>query len=445
MKNIKKKLAIFLALGLTLTACGSKGNDSDKTDTDNTTATDGKLKGEITLQAEETWKDYYQKAIDKITKENPEAKISLVIKPSFDHIDIIDKTDATNKDVADVFALPADRFTGLAENDVLAALDAKAMADELGGFSDYDKGLGGNLKLGEDYLAFPYNIETLITFVNTANAKTLGIDSTKKIEVLDQKDAATVLLPMFDAWYGVAPNNAGSIDLLAKEGDSFKSTYAMKYEELSQDQKAVFDAIYGYWKLHNDQSTSLFDENAGWGYIDDQFKTGGKGVFRLGGPWEAATYATQAGDGNLAIYPIGHITIAGKPLTHWQGGWALGVNARIEEDADKMALAQAVIKELVNPQNAVELYKSTGKILENVTNDVYEKSDLSQTDKDVIKNVLESYTSSPARPLYKEYGKVWDTWKNSVLSWNSKKPSDAKAAYTELNAAFTDMMQQIGQ
>jgi arabinogalactan oligomer/maltooligosaccharide transport system substrate-binding protein len=39
---------------------------------------------------------------------------------SFDHIDTLDQTDATNPDVADVFALPADRLTNLAGKDLLA-------------------------------------------------------------------------------------------------------------------------------------------------------------------------------------------------------------------------------------------------------------------------------------------------------------------------------------
>lgn len=449
-KNWKVLIALSLALVLALSACGKKPAETTSESAASGEAVEtGTLKGEITVQAEEGWVEYYQKAIDKIVAANPEAKITIKQAGAFDHLDIISNTDATNADVADVFAIPADRFSDLAGNDVLAALPAKEMAEALGGFTDYDKGLGGNLKDGDSYLAFPFNIETLVTFVNTKNAEAEGIDASKPLEMTEQKKAATILLPLFDAWYGVAPNNAGGIELLGKDGDNFVATYASAYGELNADQKAVFEAIYGYWKLNNDEGTSLFDAEAGWGYVDESFKTGGDtnghvGVIRLGGPWDATAFA-EATEGNMEVYPIGQITIAGKPLTHWQGGWALAANSRIEGDADKMALAEALIKELVNPENAVELYKATGKILENVTTDVYENSDLSDLDKSVIKNVLESYKASPPRPLYKEYVQVWDTWKNAVLSWNSKKPADAEAAYGELNAAFTAMMQQIGK
>ena len=322
------------------------------------------------------------------------------------------------------------------------------MAEALGGFGNIDEGLTGNFKIVDDYLAFPMNIETLITFINTKNAEKAGIDVTKPIELTEVKDPATVLLPLFDAWFGVAPNNAGGIELLAEDGEKFMSTYTSEYAGLNADQKAVFDAIYNYWKLHNDSKTPLFDADAGWGYIDEQFTTGGNGVIRLEGPWATSgdgVIAKEIQAGNVSVHPIGQITIAGKPLTHWQGGWTLVANSRIEDDSDKMALAVELIKEIVNPEHAVDFYKATGKILENVPAETYQNSDLSDIDKEVITNVLESYKVSPARPLFKEYGEVWDTWKNAVLSWNTVNPANAEAAYNELKASFESMMQQIEQ
>ncbi|MFM1524614.1 MULTISPECIES: sugar ABC transporter substrate-binding protein [Helcococcus] len=441
-KNLKSLVASMLAFTLVLSACGTSKpaqKDADK-------PADGKLKGEITVQAEKGWMEYYKKAVDKITKANPDAKITLKETGAFEHLEVITKTDATNKDVADVFAIPADKFTELADNNVLGAIPAAEMAKELGGFDDFDNGLGGQFKKDKDYLAFPFNIESLVTFVNTKNAEALKIDHTKPFEMTAQKDAATVLLPFFDAWFGVAPNNAGGLDLLAKNEGKFASTYANPYDKLNADQKAVFDGIYGYWKLNKDAGTPLFDTEAGWGYIDKEFTTGGKGVIRLDGPWSTAgdgVIAKEIKAGNVEVYPINHITVAGKPFAHWKGGWALAINSRIEENKDKVALATAVIKEVVNPANAIDLYKSTGKILGNVKADVYKASDLSEIDKKVVTNVIESYNVSPARPLFKEYGQVWDTWKNAVLSWNSVKPADPAAAYKELNAAFTSMLEQL--
>lgn len=194
-KNWKVWIALSLALVLALSACGKKPAETTSESAASGEAVEaGTLKGEITVQAEEGWVEYYQKAIDKIVAANPEAKITIKQAGAFDHLDIISNTDATNADVADVFAIPVDRFSDLAGNDVLAALPAKEMAEALGGFTDYDKGLGGNLKDGDSYLAFPFNIETLVTFVNTKNAEAEGIDASKPLEMTEQKKAATILL-----------------------------------------------------------------------------------------------------------------------------------------------------------------------------------------------------------------------------------------------------------
>ena len=441
-----KLISLLLALVLVFVACSPSGGSEKETKDEG--GNSESIKAEITVQAESGWKAYYEEAIKRVLEKHPESKIDIIESGSFDHIKIIDNTDATNADVADVFSLPADRFTNYAENQVLAALPAAEMAEALGGFGNIDEGLTGNFKIGDDYLAFPMNIETLITFINTKNAEKAGIDVTKPIELTEVKDPATVLLPLFDAWFGVAPNNAGGIELLAEDGEKFMSTYTSEYAGLNADQKAVFDAIYNYWKLHNDSKTPLFDADAGWGYIDEQFTTGGNGVIRLEGPWATSgdgVIAKEIQAGNVSVHPIGQITIAGKPLTHWQGGWTLVANSRIEDDADKMALAVELIKEIVNPEHAVDFYKATGKILENVPAETYQNSDLSDIDKEVITNVLESYKVSPARPLFKEYGEVWDTWQNAVLSWNTVNPANAEAAYNELKASFESMMQQIEQ
>lgn len=447
-KNFKIILALLLVLSMALSACAPAAPKQDAPK-QNEQPEAGKqqeqgstsLKGEITVQAETAWMDYYKKAAEKIMQANPEAKITVKEIGAFEHLDLLNSTDATNPDFADVFAMPADRFFDLAEKEVLASIDAQSMAAELGGFENYDAGLGGNLKYNDNYLAFPYNIETLVNFVNTANAKAEGIDHTMPIEMNDVKKPQTILLPIFDAWFGVAAVNSAKIEMLNfdKEGKLF-SDLTTEFAALEADKKALVESLYKYWKLNTDAKTPLFDADAGWGYIDDTFTTGGQGVFRIGGPWETNGNVEKAGLENLEVYPINHITINGKPLAHWQGGWGLAVNSRIEDDVDKMLLATELIKELVRPENAVELYKATGKILENVGADVYEASDLSDLDKKVIKNVIVSYKVSPPRPLFKEFGRVWDTWKNAVLSWNAVNPADAEAAYKEIKASFDSMM-----
>ena len=405
------------------------------------------MKGEITVQAEETWEEFYKEAAARITEANPDAKINLQIIGSFEHVDIITNTSADNADVADVFALPSDRFTGLLENDVLAPINAQAIADKATGFKNLDESMAALLKDEEDYFAFPFNIETLFSYVNVNNAKEAGIDlEATTFDLAEQTDEKQVLLQLPDAWYGVSLNNAVGMNLLAKAEDgTLSSDYTKEYDELDADKKAMFDGLYNYWKLHNDKGTDLMgDSDARNAYVTDTFKDGAGGVIRLDGPWAAEGLREDIEKGAIDVYPISKLQIAGKPLVHWQAGWVLAVNARNEEDADKMALAEAFIAELLKPENAPKLYLATGKILENADLSVYEGSaDLTDFDKKLIKTCIDSYSTSVGRPLFTEFDSVWETWENAIKSWSNTKPADPKAAYNEVKASFDSMMENF--
>jgi arabinogalactan oligomer/maltooligosaccharide transport system substrate-binding protein len=105
-----------------------------------------------------------------------------------------------------------------------------------------------------------------------------------------------------------------------------------------------------------------------------------------------------------------------------------------------MALAQAMIEEIMNVDYAVDFFKATGKIMENVDVSVYMNSDMSDTDKVVVEAVIESYQDAPARPLFTEWGSVWSTWENGLLSWSAVQPATVEEAYAEVQASFKAMM-----
>lgn len=443
MKNVRRILALLLVLTLVFTACGKKEGTAPPATKPAETA-EGGLTGEISVQAETDWVEYYKAAAERVKANNPDAVINIIEVGAFDHLDTMDNTDALNKDVADLFAIPADRLYGLNDALVLNPIDAEALAAELGGWSDYNAGLGGQFNIDGEYLAFPFNIETLITYANKSNAEAAGIDLANPVEFSNQDNEARVLLPLFDAWFGVAVTNAVDIELLGKnENGEFYSDMTKEFSDLTADQQQAMEAIYNYWSAHNAANTPLFDTDAGWGYVDDEFRTGANGVIRLGGPWEQVTMTELAGEENIIINSIDHITINGNPLSHWKGGWGLAVNSRIEKDEDKINLAYAMIKEIVNPEYAVDLFNATGKILENATIETYKNSDLTDIQKEIIAAVYQSYEKAPARPLFSEWGQVWDTWKNALLSWNSVQPKTAEEGYNEIKASFDAMMTNI--
>lgn len=434
---MKKLLSLLLiaVMMFSLVACGSKDEEVTK----DPVVTD--LNATISVQVEATWLEYYEAVKARVLETYPSAKIEFIEVGSFDHLDTLDKTDVTNSDVADVFALPADRIYGLAQNQALASLDAKAMAANVGGFANYDAGLGGNFNIDGEYLAFPMNIETLITFANTTNAAASNINLSGTVEFTDL-NPEEMLIPIWNAWFGVAVTNSADIELLGKDdsGNLFSDLTA-DWSDLPAEKQAVFTAIYEYWKAHDAAGTPLWDENAAWGYMDDAFKSGGQTAMRIDGPWSTGGLSNLANSGaDLNIIPINQVTLNGLPLAHWKGGWGLGINARVEGNADQMKLAQKFVEEVVNTEYAVDFFNATGKILENVDPSVYLESGMTDENKAVVASVIASYQDAPARPLFTEWGPVWDTWKNGLLSWSAVKPATVEAAYAEVQASFKAMM-----
>lgn len=429
-----------MVMMFSLVACGSDEKEVT-TDPVTTNAEVADLDATISVQVEAAWLEYYEAAKARVLETYPSATIDFIEVGSFDHLDTLDKTDVTNTDVADVFALPADRIYGLAQNQALAGLDAKAMATNVGGFADYDAGLGGNFNVEGEYLAFPMNIETLINFANTANATASNVDLSGTVEFTDL-NPESMLIPIWNAWFGVAITNSAGIELLGKDdAGALFSDLTADWADLAPEKQAVMTAIFDYWKAHDAAGTPLWDENAAWGYMDDAFKSGGQTSIRLEGPWSTGGLSNLANTGaDLNIIPINQVTLNGLPLAHWKGGWGLGVNARVEGNADQMMLAQKFIEELVNTDYAVDFFNATGKILENVDPSVYLESEMTDENKAVVASVIASYQDAPARPLFTEWGPVWDTWKNGLLSWSAVKPATVEAAYAEVQASFKAMM-----
>lgn len=428
--------ALIAISAVSFVACGSddKGTEGGA----------GAEAASITVQVEEGWLPYYEEARDRVLADNPDAKIEFVTIGAFDHLDNIDNTDATNPDVADVFALPLDRLYGLSNNNVLAAVDAKTMAENVGGFKDFDNGIGGNLKVDGEYLAFPYNIETLIGYVNVENAKAAGVDVTQPVE-FSELGYESLLTLVHDAWFGVGFANSAELEFLAKgEDGKFTTDLTKEFKDLTAEEQALFESLFNYWGEHHKNKTDLWDKKAAGGYLDTAFNNGGNGAIRIDGPWAAPNLVERVGsEENLEVISLDKILVNGNPLVHWKGGWALGVNSRIEEDESAMALSQEFIEEIVNPEFAKDLFEHTGKILENVEPSAYEGIDA--LNKKVIDATYASYEKAIARPLFTEYGKVWDSWQNALLSWSSTNPTSAEEAYGQVKASFEAMMAEINQ
>ncbi len=462
---MKKKIASLLLTALvastvaactpaddtTTTAGTTPGTTTAGETTPGTTTADGTTtpgdsledpKASITVQAEGSWLPYYEAAVTALKDKYPDSTVEIVEVGSFDNLDAIDSTDATNTDIPDVFALPFDRLSSMISKEALAPIDAEKMAQDLGGYPDFVS-VGSVLKDGEDYLAFPMNIETLITFVNPNNAEAQGVDLTQPFEMADQENFA-LAVTAYDAWFGVAFANAVDLELLGKNEDgTFYSDMTKEWSELSEDQQGMINELHRYWQRVYADKPELWDEQAAGGAINDMFNDGGEVVYKIDGPWGTPGLVEAVPE--LDVMPLSQITVNGSPLKHWQGLWALGINSRNEGDEAKMTLATELIKEILNPANAEEFFNITGKIMANVPAADYEATGLSDIEKKTIAATIESFEISENRPLFSEWGNVWDTWKNALVSWNNGQPATGEEAYSALKDSFTAMMGNLGQ
>ena len=433
MKRISKLLSA-ITLGLFTVSCGVNGQSN---------STSGSVGGskeiKISVQAEKDWIEHYKKAAERVKSKYSNANIEIVEIGSFDNLDTMDSTGVSNADVPDVYAVPADRVNTLYKNDSLTPFDAEKLAKEIGGWENFRDGLASSFRINEEYYAFPMNIETLITFANSKNAKDKGIDLTKTIE-FSSLNYDDMLISLWDLWYGVSFMNSIDFDLLSKDSNgNLKSDFQKNFSDLTQDQQNLFKVFYEYWKKHNENKTDLWDKSATWSYIDDKFSQNTS--LRLDGPWSTKSLSELIGSTDiLEVVPINQITVNGKELSHWKSGWGLAINPRIEEDKEKLDVAIEMIKQIVNPEYAVDLFKSTSKILENVSEETYLASNLTDIDKKVISAVLRSYKTSIPQPTFEEWSDVWGAWENGMISWASVKPASPEEAYETLQASFIAML-----
>lgn len=397
----------------------------------------------ITVQVEPSWWSYYYEARDRVLQIYPRADIRFVETGMFDHLDVLDATGSYNQDVADVFTFPYDRYHNLRAYSALAQVDGDSYNVISDGKYSTENGMMKALSEEGDHYAYPFSIETLMVFANEANAGAQNVNLNGAIELTDH--IKNVTIPMFNAWFGIPAMNAADIALLEKDASgNLYSDMTRDYGTLSQDEKKVFEGIYDYWKFYNDYNDDMFDTSNAWGFMENQFTEGKPGVIRLEGPWASSYIGNGMSDpDNLRILPINQLEINGIPIKHWRFGSMLGFNARIEGDKEKQILAEAMVMELINPEYAVDFFQVTGRILESADPARYQVNGIDSRDSEMIAALAASYELAAYRPVFVEWGKVWQAWESGVLSWNSIQPGSAEEAYGLIQNAFIEMMNDL--
>lgn len=451
---MKRKITLFLILSLLITslaACKDPNKNSEINNGSNDEVIEddeGKKdnnkdeKITITVQVEKEWREYYEKAADRVKDRYPNANIEFIEKSTVEHIELLDNINPEDEKVADLFTLPLERLYDMEKKYVLGQLDAKSIAENLNISDHYDKGLGAQFKVDDRYMAFPMNIKTLLNFVNTKNAQANDIDTVKDIEFTELSNE-DILIPLFDIWYGISFMNATNIELLTKvEPYEFYSDMTRYFSELSVDEEETFRAIFNYWYYSQKEDSKLFSKDEYMDFMDTSFKTGGNTSLRPGSI-KSKKHLSKLAEGEINILPIEKLVVMGNPLLQWKDGDGLAINTRIKDDNDKKEITKAMIEEIVNRDYALEFFKETGKILENMDLETYINSDLNERDKKLIKVSYKSYEDAEKRPASKEWEKVSATWEKAILSWNTLNPQTVEEAYEILQYEFKDMINSI--
>lgn len=408
---MKRKISLLLVLGLVLTslvACKAPKKDEVSDKAPNNEVEDENEETSIRVQVEKGSKNHYEKAANRVKEQYPDTNIEFIETTSKDHLDLLGEKDSKDEEIADIFTISLDDLYSLEEK----------------------------------HQAYPMNIKTLVNFINVKNAEANDINTIKDIEFTELSNE-DILIPIFDTWYGIAFMNAGKIELLTEmESGEFYSDMTRDFSELNVNQEEIFKAMYNYWYYSQEEESLLFSKEEYLAFMDDSFKTGGVTSIRPG-DINARDYLSEIAGGNIDILPIESLVVMGNSLSQWKDGDRLAINARIKDHKDKMEIAEAMVEEIVNPEYAIDLFKDTGKILQDISLETYTKSDLDDRDKDFIKAAYLSYEKAIDPPVSKEWQRVADTWEKAILSWNSLKPTTVEEAYKILQDEFKDMLNSI--
>ncbi len=441
---MKKRIGILLVLILilgVLPACSSKDKKIEVEDEQKeeikeepNEAEDSNLEDEniVRVQIEEEWESYYKDAAKRVKKKQPDAKIIFIKKDRDEYIDSLEKGDLSDENTADLFTLPWNKINLLSEKNILAELNARSIAENLNINKNYD-----------EKLVFPMNINTILNFTNIDNSETNSINYLSGIEFTELSNQ-DILIALFKFDYGVSFMNGANINLLGKtETEEYSSDLTKDFSELSANQQEIFNAIYNYWYYSKKEKSLLFDEDKYLNYMDLSFEKGGGTSILVNKMTERKRLEDLVGQENLDILPLESIVVMGNNIVQYKDGDALAINKRIEEDENKMTIAELMIEEIVNPQYAVEFFKGTGKILENTNLDEFLDSDLEDRDKDFIGLVYRSYEDALEIPKNLQIEEISESWESGILSWNSLEPANVEEAYKILQDEFKSMIEKF--
>lgn len=438
---MKIKKIVILALTLTismsfLTSCSDdKGNDIKNQGVSQFSSQNY----DITIQMEEAWRPYYEVIVGEVTSKYPDKTVNFVDTPSLTNLDLIYATSIDNKDIPDIFAVPYNKINGLIEDKCLSPIDVEAIAQISGSNKVFDD----NLKSAGTYYGVPYFMETAAVFINVKNAADKNVSIIDAVEFNDF-NVNSILSTMHDLNNGINFLNSVYLTPLKKdENGVYSSDLTKNFAELSTEQVKLLNVMFNYWNTNKEANPDIWDSEASFNYMNEHFSTGGKSFLRLDTTNNLTDIIKVTNNGeDLMVLPTNAFTVYGNSLKSIKNGYSLVVNRNTQSDQENMQIVNEIIAELTNPNNALNFFNDSKKILSSAEYYIFEQSMLEDHLKSIINASITSYDSSISYPL-EEFELAIDTWKNALILWQTANPVDTEAAYEIIQGGFNSLIETL--
>ena len=358
----------------------------------------GSIKGNITL-----WHAYgtggseeqaLNQLIDKIKKDNPDAKITVLQIP-FDQIFNKFQTEAATGGGPDLFTAPNDELGNEVRANLLMALDDK-LKDKLGNVAQL--GIDG-LKVGGKLYGVPMLFKAVALYYNKDKVATPPKTTDELMNLLK---SGKTLVQNQNAYHMFGWSTAFGGKLMDDSGKCVADTAGWS------------DALQ--YNLDLKKSGGKFETDGG--RADTSFSSGAVDMI-INGPWVLGDYKKALGTKlGVAPIPAGPKGKAG-PLTGVDG-WYVNASAKNVDGAIALALALTSA--------------DSQKIYADVAGDVPVRTDVSVTDP-LVKSFADASATGFARPQTAEFGNYWGPFGDAVTKIMEGK-ADAKSGIAEACSAM---------
>ncbi|OKP97669.1 hypothetical protein A3849_14255 [Paenibacillus sp. P46E] len=359
--KMKKKLAIIIACGLILSACGANSGSKDENSITSENTKPVELKFWSFEPKDEQNREIFKEMVDNFNNTHPNIKL----KPDYFDDEAFKakmKVALAGNDMPDIFSYwTGDQFKTLVDGNVVGDITNKLNADSA--FKDriLQAGLDEYTYNGKNY-AIPLQLNTVLLWYNKDILQQNNITPPKTwdelVGAVDTLNAAKIT-PIAVAgkdrwpllhWFSYLQQRVGG-DMTfdeAKTKDDFTGESFVKAGEMLNDFAVKHKAFEnGFLGIDYGAAESMF--------------TNGKAAFYQQGDWAVSTF-TKSPDfmGKVGFVPFPIVSGGKGDQGTYQGGFGMGYAISARAEKEKGDAAYEALKYLSDPENRAKLIQASG-------------------------------------------------------------------------------------